>query len=330
MRPSSSREDVLPPALFDSHVHLDDPAFAKDIATVLERAKQAGVHQVFVPGVNLSAVSSTALEEPNLLWPALASAAREAGVSLFQGVGQHPLIFQSGPRQDADAVTPEAIARCIQDQGAVAVGECGLDKNIPEKSAQERLFRMHIRAARDGKCPLVLHVYGAHERAQGILREEKAGEIGGVVHGYSGSAQEVRGYLNLGFAWVLAGRSPTQTPEKHPRPWLRPPSTTSFLKRTPPSRPPIPTAAPATNLATSRPSSNGGRHFGPNARHPGRDDHRQRTASLRPSSLGTPRAPSACYTSAPCQPQPHPLTVGLTAAHVSWETPPWDAWAMRR
>src|SRR5262249_34882725 len=45
----------------------------------------------------------------------------------------------------------------------------------------------------------------AHDAAPRILREERAHEVGGVMHSYSGGAELVGVYRELGFAFSFAG-----------------------------------------------------------------------------------------------------------------------------
>jgi TatD DNase family protein len=39
--------------IFDSHCHLDDRSFAKDIANVFDRARQSGVERMMIAGISL-------------------------------------------------------------------------------------------------------------------------------------------------------------------------------------------------------------------------------------------------------------------------------------
>jgi TatD DNase family protein len=85
------------------------------------------------------------------------------------------------------------------------VGECGLDGATGDHERQEQLFRAHIRAARAVKRPLVIHVLRAHDVAPRILEEERAHEVGGVMHSYSGGEHLVPIYRALNLAFSFAG-----------------------------------------------------------------------------------------------------------------------------
>jgi TatD DNase family protein len=176
--------------VIDTHCHLDVPAFDADRSEVLSRARAAGVVGIVVPAIR-----------PRT-WPALVALGR-AHAELRIALGIHPQIV---PDLDPDEILDaDAIARAVTDAGASAVGECGLDGATVAHDLQEQLLRAHIRAARAVKKPLVIHVLRAHDAAPKILREERAGDVGGVMHSYSGGADLVPIYRDLGLCFSFAG-----------------------------------------------------------------------------------------------------------------------------
>jgi TatD DNase family protein len=159
--------------VIDTHCHLDVEAFDADRDAVLVRAWAAGVEAIVVP----------AIRPPARRWE---------DARIFSAVGIHPQIVPAydGP-EDLDLT------------GVVAVGECGLDGATGDHERQERLFRRQIALARDAGLPLLVHVLRAHDAAPRILREERT--AGGIMHSYSGSADLVPVYADLGFAFSFAG-----------------------------------------------------------------------------------------------------------------------------
>jgi TatD DNase family protein len=184
--------------VIDTHCHLDLPAFDADRAAVIARARAAGVRGILVPAIRPAT------------WDALvALVAAGAGDDLRAAIGVHPQVV---PELDGDeraelADPVRAIVAAVTRAGAavVAVGECGLDGGTAERAFQETLLRAHVRAARELALPLVVHVLRAHDTAPAILRDERAGEVGGVLHSYSGGAELVPVYRDLGFAFSFAG-----------------------------------------------------------------------------------------------------------------------------
>lgn len=181
---------------FDSHCHLDSAAFDVDREAVVARARAAGVTRLLVPGL-----------APDQ-WGRGAEVVRAtAGAGL--AVGVHPaFIHELGGEalSAALAYLPEA----AREHGAVAIGECGLDRRIqraggPSLAAQSVALRSHVVVARELGLPLVLHVVRAHGKTLDLLRAFGPLPAGGVVHGFSGSAELVADYCALGFSVSFGG-----------------------------------------------------------------------------------------------------------------------------
>lgn len=183
--------------MFDSHAHLDLDRFDADRDAVLTRAGAAGVRSVLVPAVR-----------PRT-WDGVSALRRDAtgdAPAVFVAIGVHPQVVpELSDDERAWATNPDKLAAASVARSAVAIGECGLDGAIADADEQERVFRAHIRAARACRLPLVLHVFRAHDRALRVLREERAGEAGGVLHSYSGGAALVPVYADLGLVFSFAG-----------------------------------------------------------------------------------------------------------------------------
>lgn len=208
--------------MIDTHCHLDMAAFAEDVDAVVGRATAAGVIGMLVPAIRPAT------------WAACAALVeRHAGAGLRLAIGVHPQIVpELGPDEiggasestsdgDIDAIAAWVAREAIAYR-AVAIGECGLDGGTKDMPRQEALFRAHIRAARITGLPLVIHVLRAHDRAPRILREEldhvsridpssmpivgaSSMPVIGVLHSYSGGAELVDVYRELGMAFSFAG-----------------------------------------------------------------------------------------------------------------------------
>ena len=174
--------------MIDTHCHLDTAAFDRDREEVIARAAAAGVRGMVVPAIR-----------PRT-WGALVAMQRGP---VRVALGIHPQVVpELEPREILDT---EAIAAAVIEHQACAVGECGLDGATGARELQEQLFRAHLRAARLAKKPVVIHVLRAHDAAPRILREERVHEVGGVMHSYSGGADLVPIYTDLGLHVSFAG-----------------------------------------------------------------------------------------------------------------------------
>lgn len=180
--------------MIDTHCHLDVSAFDTDRSAVLQRAREAGVEGILVPAIRPQT------------WLALLGLAHTQPL-VRAALGVHPQIVPELERDEVAEDLAAQIVQAVRDGGkrVVAVGECGLDGATGDHERQESIFRAHIRAARELGLPLVIHVLRAHDAAPRILREEKAHEVGGVMHSFSGGEQLVAVYRDLGMCFSFAG-----------------------------------------------------------------------------------------------------------------------------
>jgi len=176
--------------LFDSHAHLHFPGFAEDLDAVLERARAAGVVGMVTIGTD---------RETNRASVALA----EKLPDVYATVGIHP--HDAAEAVEADFEEMERLAR--GSASVVALGEMGLDfyRNLSPPDVQAQVFRRQIALARQVGKPVVLHCRDAHAETLAILAEERVGDVGGVMHCFSGDVPIARRCLDLGLYLSLAG-----------------------------------------------------------------------------------------------------------------------------
>ncbi|MCU0766248.1 MAG: TatD family hydrolase [Gammaproteobacteria bacterium] len=174
-------------ALVDTHCHLDVAEFDADRAVVLARARAAGVVAQIVPAIHRTG------------WPSLLALCA-AEPDLYPALGLHPVYLPQ--HCDADL---EALADTIAATRPVAIGEIGLDWFVDglDRERQRHLFERQLAIARDAGLPVVLHVRRAHDAALGTLRRLRV--RGGVAHAFSGSLEQARQYLDLGFKLGFGG-----------------------------------------------------------------------------------------------------------------------------
>jgi TatD DNase family protein len=161
-------------AFADSHVHLADEAFASDVDQVVERARAAGARALVCIG-----------ESPAAALRAQRVAARFPGL-VWHTCGVHPHDAQSWDKIRDGAAIHDAVAN-----GAVAVGECGLDYHYdhsPRERQHEALYDQMELAASLSR-PMVLHTREAEVDTLTFLRDAQAAGVRGVLHCFTGSHQ---------------------------------------------------------------------------------------------------------------------------------------------
>jgi TatD DNase family protein len=175
--------------LFDTHAHLHFPDFDADRAEMMARARQAGVTRMLTIGTEVPTSRA-------------AIALAEAEPDVWAAVGVHP-----HDAAEADEAVLGEIERLAGGPRVVAVGEIGLDffRNLSPRDAQERVFRHLIGVARRVRKPALVHCRDAHAEVLAILGEERAGDVGGIMHCFSGDVAIARRCLDLGLLVSLAG-----------------------------------------------------------------------------------------------------------------------------
>jgi len=167
----------------DSHAHLDATDYDGDRPEVLDRAREAGVVEIVCVGAadDLASAERT-----------VALAEREP--DLYATVGVHP--------HHAANVEPhfwprlEELARRPK---VVGIGETGLDyfyDNSPREVQRQR-FAEFIELARRLDLPVVCHIRDAHDDARAILAEHRAGELGCMIHCFTGTPEDAAAYVAM-------------------------------------------------------------------------------------------------------------------------------------
>jgi TatD DNase family protein len=179
--------------IVDSHCHLADEAFAADLDAVVRRAQEAGVSSALCI---LSADEAEELARARVVadaWPAVRFAA---------AIHPHRSGAYAGRRDEAAATTRSA----IDATGAVAVGEIGLDYyyDFSPREVQRAVFEAQLGVAIERRLPVVIHTREATDDTYGVLREAGYG-LRGVMHCFSGSLDDARRALDLGFHISLSG-----------------------------------------------------------------------------------------------------------------------------
>jgi TatD DNase family protein len=173
----------LPP-LVDTHAHLDSSRFEPDREEVIARARENGIDHLLTVGTDLPSSRLNA-----------AIARRHPDIHAAAGIHPHDALTAT------DAALTELRELIAAEPKIVAVGEIGLDfyRDRAPRDAQRHAFRQQIRLAREVGLPLIIHDREAHDEVVAILREEKADEVGGVLHCFSGDLAMARACLDLGF-----------------------------------------------------------------------------------------------------------------------------------
>ena len=169
--------------IFDTHAHYGDPAFDADREALLTRLPEEGVCGVIECGCDRASSES-----------ALALAHRFGFV--YAAVGLHP-------ENTAEGYDETWIRRLAADERCVAIGEIGLDYHwSPPNPTDREILERQLALAAELDKPVVIHDREAHGDAFDCVRAHRPR---GVFHCYSGSREEARQLLDMGFYLGFGG-----------------------------------------------------------------------------------------------------------------------------
>jgi len=182
-----SLESILP--LGDCHTHLDKYA-PSEMPGILERAQEAGVGYIIAAGTTVDSTRACIrmTEEYEVM---------------YAGVGIHPMEAWESVDERVYQIL-EGLAK--SSAKVVCISEVGLDflPTSPDRAIQDQVFRQHIRLAKSLKLPIIFHSRESHSAVFQTLREEQAGDAGGVMHYFQADEATAKEAIDCGFFISLA------------------------------------------------------------------------------------------------------------------------------
>lgn len=175
--------------IFETHAHYDDEAFDEDRNNLLPSMHENGIEYIVNVGASLKS-TATSIE-----------LARKYPF-IYAAAGVHP--SETGELDESGFVW--LTKQCLLDK-VVAVGEIGLDYywDEPAHEVQRIWFERQLDLAREVKKPVIIHSRDSAKDTFDILAAKNAGEIGGVIHCYSYSAEMALDYVKMGFYIGIGG-----------------------------------------------------------------------------------------------------------------------------
>lgn len=175
--------------IFETHAHYDDEAFDCDREELLTSLSHNGIGYV----INVSA--------------SLDSLDRTYGL-----MEQYPFVYGAfGLHPDEVGDMNEEVMKKLREfcrqEKTVAVGEIGLDYYWEKKNheTQRYWFERQMQLAREEHLPLIVHSRDAAADTLQVMKDCRAGEIGGVIHCFSYTKEMAREYLNMGMYLGIGG-----------------------------------------------------------------------------------------------------------------------------
>ncbi len=173
--------------LFDSHTHLNSPAFAEDVDRVWTESRRSGIERAIVVGYDLdSSVAAIQLSE------------RFDGLFAAVGVSPHDSI-------NAPDDYVERLRELATSPRVAAIGETGLEYHHPigQHDLQQRVFRAQIDLANELQLPVIIHSRACDEDLLRILADVPPKK--GVLHCYTGGLETLTTAFEYGLYVSFSG-----------------------------------------------------------------------------------------------------------------------------
>jgi TatD DNase family protein len=175
----------------DTHAHLYDEQFIEDIDSVLLKSLEQGVNKIFMPNCDLSTLQpmlDLASAHPNSCFPML---------------GLHPCYV----KEDVQQVLENMQTYLTNENRFSAIGEIGLDYYWDKTFVvnQKMAFELQIDWALQYALPIVVHSRESTQDCIQIIAKKQQGNLMGIFHCFSGTLEEAKQLIDLGFHLGIGG-----------------------------------------------------------------------------------------------------------------------------
>lgn len=176
--------------LTDTHTHLYNKDFEKDISTVLDRAREEGISRFFVPAIDSGHTQ------------AMYDLERNFPSEIFLMMGLHPTSVNENFQQELAKVKTELDSRKFY-----AVGEIGIDLYWDKTflKLQQQAFQYQIQLAKKHRLPIVIHCRNAFEEIFETLEKEKDDDLCGIFHCFTGDLEQAKQAISYNMKLGIGG-----------------------------------------------------------------------------------------------------------------------------
>lgn len=176
--------------LIDTHAHLYLDEFNEDRKEMMQRALEAGVEQFYLPNIDAGSI------EPML------KLEKEYPGNCHSMMGLHPCSVKENFRGELQIIEKWLSARSFS-----AIGEIGIDLywDTTFLEFQKIAFQMQIRWAKELNLPVVIHSRNSIQLIIELLKHEQDGRLNGIFHCFTGTAEQAKQIIDLGFYMGIGG-----------------------------------------------------------------------------------------------------------------------------
>ena len=174
----------------DTHTHLYSSQYQDDRQEMIQRAIDAGVSRFFVPAIDSTYTQK--MYDVEALFPE----------NVFLMMGLHPTYVKENYLEELAHVEAELAKR-----KCYAVGEIGMDLFWDKTflKEQQHAFQHQIQLAKKNKLGINIHCRDAFDETFEVLESEKAADLFGIFHCFTGDLAQAQRAISLGLKLGIGG-----------------------------------------------------------------------------------------------------------------------------
>lgn len=176
--------------LIDTHTHLYLNNFAADRNEIIQNAVNQGVETMLLPAIDRSTFNS------------MMDLVNQYPGTCLPMIGLHPTSINNNYEAEIEFVETK-----LNEGGYNAIGEIGIDLYWDGTyfDQQKDAFRGQLRMAKKHQLPVVIHTRDSFDEIYPIVKEEKTDNLKGVFHCFTGTIDEAKKIIDIGFLMGIGG-----------------------------------------------------------------------------------------------------------------------------
>ena len=176
--------------LVDTHAHLYLQQFDEDRSEMITRAQAKGVDTFYLPNIDSRSIPS--MLQMELDFPG----------QCFAMMGLHPCSVKEDFEKEL-----KLVEEWLGKRDFAAVGEIGMDLYWDKTfvKEQETAFRRQANWAKTLGLPIVIHSRETTDLLIELVREIQDGRLRGIFHCFTGTPEQAREIIDLGFYLGIGG-----------------------------------------------------------------------------------------------------------------------------
>ena len=174
----------------DTHTHLYSEAFDDDRNDMIQRALTQNITRFFIPAIDSTFTES--MLQLEIDFPE----------QVFLMMGLHPTHVKDNYKDEL-----KHVENMLTKRSFIAIGEIGIDLYWDKTTLkiQQEAFRTQIKLAKQYKLPIVIHCREAFDEIFEILEEEKADDLFGIFHCFTGTIEQAHKAISYNMKLGIGG-----------------------------------------------------------------------------------------------------------------------------